>query len=95
MSQHTRLLRNRCGRAARLGHGRWIDLGAIWLLIAAFFVFAASANAGSFSNTGMLAAKRFQHTATLLPSGRVLVAGGYGLGTLASAELYDLATGKW
>jgi len=31
----------------------------------------------------------------LLPSGQVLVAGGYGKQALASAELYDPATGTW
>ena len=35
------------------------------------------------------------HTATLLPSGKVLVAGGYNGSTLSSAELYDSATGSW
>lgn len=36
------------------------------------------------------------HTATLLPNGTVLVAGGYPAGTmLATAALYDPATGSW
>ena len=36
------------------------------------------------------------HTATLLPNGQVLVAGGYGnSGYLTSAELYNPATGTW
>ena len=36
------------------------------------------------------------HTATLLPNGKVLVAGGYnGSAVLSSAELYDPATGTW
>jgi len=40
---------------------------------------------------------RNRHTATLLPSGKVLVAGGYTSigGYLNSAELYDPAAGTW
>ena len=38
---------------------------------------------------------RYNHTATLLPNGQVLVAGGYNGVFLASAELYDPATGLW
>jgi hypothetical protein len=47
--------------------------------------------------TGSMATGRYGHTATLLPNGQVLVAGGYSIGTgrLASAELCDPATGVW
>jgi hypothetical protein len=38
---------------------------------------------------------RESHTATLLPNGMVLVAGGYSGGWLSSAELYNPATGAW
>ena len=44
--------------------------------------------------TGSLGTARFLHTATLLPSGKVLVAGGDSNTVfLSSAELYDPATG--
>jgi hypothetical protein len=50
----------------------------------------------TFSDTGSLNIPRFLHTATLLPNGKVLVAGGdSGSGELSSAELYDPATGTW
>ena len=47
--------------------------------------------AGTWSTTGSLGAGRVLHTATLLPSGKVLAAGGYNYTTgthLQSAELY-------
>ena len=52
---------------------------------------------GVFDNTGSLGAARYEHTATLLPNGKVLVAGGDdGFNhPLASAELYDPASGTW
>src|SRR5436309_6975096 len=46
-----------------------------------------------FEETGSLATARSFHTATLLPNGKVLVAGGYSNGALATAELYDAAGG--
>jgi hypothetical protein len=51
---------------------------------------------GNFSATGSMTAERAAHTATLLPDGKVLVAGGFALrATLASAELYDPASGTF
>src|SRR6266513_2669048 len=58
---------------------------------------------GTWTPTGSLHTARREHTATLLPNGMVLVAGGYkvvagGVGhtlPLASAELYDPASGTW
>ncbi|MCP4662844.1 MAG: hypothetical protein GY856_46215, partial [bacterium] len=49
---------------------------------------------GTWTATGALANAREGHTATLLPSGQVLVAGG-AEGLPGSAELYDPATGSW
>ena len=51
---------------------------------------------GTWTATGNLNTARREHTATLLPNGKVLVAGGYNNGSyLASAELYDPASGTW
>src|SRR5450432_2593016 len=51
----------------------------------------------TFDNTGSLNTARLEHTAALLPNGKVLVAGGIGSGnfSLTSAELYDPASGSW
>ena len=50
-----------------------------------------------FTPTGSMNFARICHTATLLPNGKVLIAGGLhpGLGFLASCELYDPATGTF
>ena len=55
---------------------------------------------GTWTPTGSLNNKRFLHTATLLPDGKVLVAAGADISggfyfAIASAELYDPATGTW
>jgi len=58
---------------------------------------------GTWSATGNLTAARYYHTSTLLPNGKVLVIGGSNSATsggttaiaLASAELYNPATGTW
>ena len=51
---------------------------------------------GQWTPTGALDTARDSHTATLLPSGQVLVAGGsVRRRSSASAELYDPATGRW
>ena len=47
---------------------------------------------GSWSEPGGLATARSLHTAVLLTSGEVLVAGG---DEISSAEIYDPATGQW
>ena len=52
---------------------------------------------GTWTLTGHLSSARDQHSATLLPNGKVLVVGGRPdfASVLASAELYDLTTGTW
>src|ERR1019366_2402205 len=53
------------------------------------FLYVSSSN--SWSITGSMNQARVHHTATLLPNGQLLVAGGYhdnNLSALASAELY-------
>lgn len=49
-----------------------------------------------FSPTGDMLEARTGHTATLLPNGQVLIAGGWGIGgRSATAELYDPQTGSF
>jgi outer membrane protein assembly factor BamB len=52
---------------------------------------------GTWTSTGSMVQSRYDHTATLLPDGKVLVAGGarFPDEALDSAELYDPASGTW
>jgi len=62
---------------------------------------ATAQSPGNFTATGDMTAARNMHTATLLPNGRVLIAGGFPafpIGPVlpvASAELYDPSTGTF
>lgn len=59
----------------------------------------ATGGNGTFALTGSLNTARYDHTATLLPTGEVLVVGGLDVNgvytSLASAELYNPKHGKW
>jgi N-acetylneuraminic acid mutarotase len=66
-------------------------------LASVVMAWASTSVASGFSNAAPLATARSEHTATLLPSGKVLVAAGQDSGhfMLASAELYDPANDSW
>jgi hypothetical protein len=55
------------------------------------WIVASAQTPGTFSATGSMTVPRAFHTATLLPNGKVLIAGG---GT-AVLELYDPSTGTF
>jgi large repetitive protein len=94
---------------ARYGHtftllpnGKLLAAGGYSTNIIASLNYLATAElydqaSGSWTVTGTQRAPRAFHTATLLPSGKVLIVGGYGSsgGLLSSAELYDPASGTW
>jgi len=85
-------------RAVRLTDGRvFITGGADFSSIVRLSeIFDPSRNA--FRAAGNAGQDRAAHTSTLLPDGRVLIAGGYGSsfsGPLNTAELFDPATGKF
>lgn len=91
-------------------HGRWAAagiLGVVLLLSVAqpagaarrrALAGAADSTATTWTMTGSLRVARLEHTATLLPDGTVLVAGGAAIGTASfplAAELYSPRTGTW
>ena len=92
--------------ATLLANGKVLVAGGEIFYKASFKVLASSElygpGTGTWVGTGYLGAARSSHTATLLPSGKVLVVGGYyydGFGVdipgLASSELYDPETATW
>jgi hypothetical protein len=64
-----------------------------WLASAALY----DPDTGEWTLTGSLHTRRNGHTMTLLPNGKVLVAGGIAAigGAIDSAELYDPVSGIW
>jgi hypothetical protein len=71
--------------------GTFLFLMLTWSLMVFPFV---DANAGAFSPTGSLSNPRSRHTSTLLPNGKVLIVGGFGINTpsYSSVELYDTSS---
>ncbi|NOS69619.1 MAG: hypothetical protein HOP33_06790 [Verrucomicrobia bacterium] len=69
----------------------------IWLVALVLgFSITQPAHAAAFLTNSPMTIARQSHTATLLPNGKVLVAGGLGSsGVTNSAELYDPTTGTW
>src|SRR5579864_9462136 len=65
-------------------------------LLGSVLALASVAHTQTFVPTGSLNIAREYDTATLLPNGMVLIVGGYGsTGYLASAELFNSATGTF
>ena len=90
-TEHTAaLLAN--GKVLIAGGGNYVDSGGSQILASAELYDPAT---GTFTTTGSMAVARFDHTATLLSSGMVLIAGGgqFSDSQLASAELYDPGAG--
>ena len=76
---------------------RWMALPLVVLAAGLMLARPCAGASFEFETTGSLSTARSGYTATLLQNGKVLVAGGYNStdGVLASAELYDPATGDW
>jgi hypothetical protein len=87
--------------ATLLANGKVLVAGGLISLNFAGVSFASTAElydpaTGAFTPTGNLTAAGDEHTATLLPDGRVLIAGGMSaVATLMSAQIYDPATGTF
>jgi hypothetical protein len=83
-------------RHAEGNKARWIALPLLLLTAGLMLAHPCAGAPFEFETTGSLRTARLSHTATLLPNGKVLVAGGTDLfGAFASAELYDPARGIW
>ena len=83
-------------RPVRLILARRIAFPLVLLGAGLALIQPCAGQSGTWTATGSLGTARYLHTATLLPNGKVLVAGGNNYsGILASAELYDRASGTW
>jgi len=66
-----------------------------WSAVKAFTASAVPPSPGTWRAGGAMSTPRRLHTATVLPSGKVLISGGYNGGTLSTAELYDPVAGSF
>ncbi len=71
-----------------------LRIGLLWVMALGGLTSVAMAD-DEWKLNGYLRDGRTNHTATLLPSGKVLVAGGFNDDYLSSAEVYDPDTGIW
>ena len=74
------------------------SMRSLLLLAAALLAISLQVEAGGFTTVDSTHSARLFHTTTLLPSGKVLVAGGLSSlsgAPLSTCELYDPATGTW
>src|SRR5262245_19562380 len=76
--------------------------GPVRLTLLLAFLYAVTAQGASFVEPGSMGSGRFRGTATLLPNGKVLLAGGLARSRenpifqeVASAEIYDPSTRVW
>jgi hypothetical protein len=91
--------RNFGASATLLGNGKVLVAGGGGFISALSSAELYDPATGTFTATGEMSTRRAGHTATLLADGRVLVAGGSLSGfpeaAVASAEIYDPATGTF
>jgi N-acetylneuraminic acid mutarotase len=84
--------------SATSGLAQRVALPLLLLSTGLLLVQPCAADSDGFISTGSLGTARLEHSATLLPNGKVLVAGGFDssfTNILVSAELYDPASGTW
>src|SRR4051812_27575063 len=76
--------------------GVFVRKAALGAALATLIALAVAGVAqAAWSGVGSLQGGRYNHTATLLNDGRVLVTGGYDGGALDSAQLYDTEKNSW
>ena len=86
---------DRGGLADRVSLSRVILHSRHVCLTCFLFAFSGQALTIPFRPTGSLSVARRYHTATPLPNGKVLVAGGVGSSYLSSAAMYNPSNGAW
>src|ERR1041385_1141343 len=95
-SQSCSLFQEACSRLNGLALALPLLICVGSLLASSCLADSPAAPSSGWTPTASLSIPRSVHTATLLPDGRVLVAGGSSIGVVtASAELYDPATETW